>query len=100
MNSKSLYVGYPRSPFKLSAFINALLFLCRTLGLKCFLCGYVLSRPSSNADCIQIPVPDCIQVPAPDYIRGVIDYLGLEKVKRVQPSLMLVIPSMEPTTCN
>jgi hypothetical protein len=32
-------------------------------------------------------------------IRGVIDYLGLEKVEGVQLSLMLKMPSMEPATC-
>ena len=30
----SLHVGYPRSPFKFSAFINALLFLCHTSGFE------------------------------------------------------------------
>ena len=36
-------------PFKSSAFINALLFLCHTSGLKLFPGGSVLLRPSSNA---------------------------------------------------
>src|SRR3954467_10717739 len=49
MHSTSLHVGYPRSPFKFPAFINALLFLCHSLGLKLFPGGSVLLRPSSNA---------------------------------------------------
>ena len=49
MLSMSLYAGYPRSPFKFPAFINALLFLCHTSGLKLFPGGSVLLRPSSNA---------------------------------------------------
>ena len=49
MHSTSLHVGYPRSPFKFPAFINALLFLCHTSGLKLFPGGSVLLRPSSNA---------------------------------------------------
>ena len=49
MHSTGLHVGYPRSPFKFWAFINALLFLCHTLGLKLFLGGSVLLRPRSNA---------------------------------------------------
>ena len=49
MHSTSLYVGYPRSPFKFPAFINALLFLCHTSGLKLFPGGSVLLHPSSNA---------------------------------------------------
>ena len=49
VNLKSLYVGYPRSPFKFPAFINALLFLCHTSGSELFLGGSVLLRPSSNA---------------------------------------------------
>ena len=49
MHSTSLHVGYPRSPFKFTAFINALLFLCHTSGLKLFLGGSVLLRLSSNA---------------------------------------------------
>ena len=49
MHSTGLHVGYPRSPFKFPAFINALLFLCHTLGLKLFPGGSVLLRPSSNA---------------------------------------------------
>ena len=35
-------------PLNFSAFINALLFLCHTSGLKLFLGGRVLLRPSSN----------------------------------------------------
>ena len=99
MHSTSLHVGYPRSPFKFPAFINALLFLCHTSGLKLFPGGSVLLRPSSNAGlhsryllqpstnagllpssnaglCIRAPTPDCIRAPMPDYIRGVIDHLG------------------------
>ena len=34
MNAKSLHLGYPRSPFKLSAFINALLFFMPHLGFE------------------------------------------------------------------
>ena len=34
MDLKSLYVGYPRGPFKLSAFINALLFFMPHLGFE------------------------------------------------------------------
>ena len=49
MHSTSLYTRYPRSPFKFLAFINALLFLCHTSGLKLFPGGSVLLRPSSNA---------------------------------------------------
>ena len=49
MHSTSLHVGYPRSPFKFPAFINALLFLCHTSGLKLFPGGNVLLRLSSNA---------------------------------------------------
>src|SRR4051812_15778958 len=49
MHSTSLHVGYPRSPFKFPAFINALLFLCHTSGLKLFPGGSVLLRPSSKA---------------------------------------------------
>ena len=49
MHSTSLHVGYPRSPFKFPAFINVLLFLCHTSGLKLFPGGSVLLRPSSNA---------------------------------------------------
>src|SRR3954464_9894254 len=48
VNLKSLYVGYPWSPFKFPAFINALLFLCHSSGLKLFPGGSVLLRPSSN----------------------------------------------------
>ena len=48
MHSTSLYVGYPRSPFKFPGFINALLFLCHTSGLKLFPGGSVLLRPCSN----------------------------------------------------
>ena len=48
MHSMSLHVGYLRSPFKFPAFINALLFLCHTSGLKLFPGGSVLLRPSSN----------------------------------------------------
>ena len=49
MHSTSLHVGYPRSPFNFPAFINALLFLCHTPGLKLFPGGSVLLRPSSYA---------------------------------------------------
>ena len=49
MHSTSLHIVYPRSPFKFPAFINALLFLCHTSGLKLFPGGSVLLRPSSNA---------------------------------------------------
>ena len=49
MHSTSLYVAYPRSPLKFPAFINALLFLCHTSGLKLFPGGSVLLRPCSNA---------------------------------------------------
>ena len=48
MHSTSLYAGYPRSPFKFPAFINALLFLCHTSGSKLFPGCSVLLRPSSN----------------------------------------------------
>ena len=50
MHLTSLYVGYPRGPFKFPAFINALLFLCHTSGLKLFPGGSALLRPSSNAE--------------------------------------------------
>ena len=49
MHSTSLHVGYPRSPFKFPAFINALLFLCHTSGSELFPGGSVLLRPSPNA---------------------------------------------------
>ena len=104
MHSTSLHVGYPRSPFKFPAFINALLFLCHTSGLKLFPGGNVLLRPSSNAGlhsryllqpstnagllpsssaglCIRTPTPDCVQAPTPDYIQDVIDHLGPKKLK-------------------
>ena len=103
MHSTSLHVGYPRSPFKFLAFINALLFLCHTSGLKLFPGGSVLLRPSSNAGlhsmyllqpspmldcfraptpkCIRAPTPDCVQAPTPDYIQDVIDHLGPKKLK-------------------
>ena len=91
MHSASLHVGYPRSPFKFLAFINALLFLCHASGLKLFPGGNVLLRPSSNAGlhltyllqlstnagllprsnaglCIRAPTPDCIRAPTPDYV--------------------------------
>jgi hypothetical protein len=35
-----------------------------------------------------------------DYIRDVIDYLGLKEVKRVKPSLMPEMPSMELATLH
>ena len=91
MHSMSLHVGYPSIPFKFSAFINALLFLCHNSGLKLFLGGNVLLRPSSNAGlhsryllqpstnagllpssnaglCIRAPTPDGIGAPTPDYV--------------------------------
>ena len=49
MHSTSLCVGHPRIPFKFTAFINALLFLCHASGLKLFPGGNVLLHPSSNA---------------------------------------------------
>ena len=51
MNPKGLHIGYPRSPFKFSAFINALFlfFYATTSGLKLFPCGGVLLHLSSNA---------------------------------------------------
>ena len=93
MHSTSLHVGYPRSPFKFPAFINALLFLCHTSGLKLFPGGSVLLRPSSNAGLHSRyllqpstnagPLPSssagmypssnaglCIRAPTPDYIRA------------------------------
>ena len=48
MHSTSLHLGYPRSPFKFPAFINALLFLCHTSGSELFPGGSVLLHPSSN----------------------------------------------------
>ena len=83
MHSTSLHVGYPRSPFKFTTFINALLFLCHASGLKLFPGDNVLLRPSSNTGlhsryllqpstnvgllpssnaglCIQAPTPDGI----------------------------------------
>ena len=91
MHLTSLHIGYPRSPFKFPAFINALLFLCHASGLKLFPGGNVLLRPSSNAGlhsryllqpstnagllpssntglCIRAPTTDCIRAPTPDYV--------------------------------
>ena len=95
MHSIGLHIGYPRSPFKFPAFINALLFLCHTSGVMLFPGGSVLLRPSSNAGLPSrylfqpstnaglLPSSNagmypssnaglCIQAPTPDYIRGVI----------------------------
>ena len=49
VNPNSLHVVYPRSPFKVPTFINALLFLCHSPSLKLFPSGNVLLHPSSNA---------------------------------------------------
>ena len=83
MHSTSLRVGYPRSPFKFTAFINALLFLCHASGLKLFPGGNVLLRPRSNAELhlrylLQLStnaglLPSsnaglCIRAPTPDYV--------------------------------
>ena len=98
MHSTSLHVGYPRSPFKFPAFINALLFLCHTSGLKLFPGGSVLLRPSSNAGLHSryllqpstnvglLPSSNaglCIRAPMPDCIRGVVDHLGSKKFEGV-----------------
>ena len=106
MHSTSLHVGYPRSPFKFPAFINALLFLCHTSGLKLFPGGSVLLRPSSNAGLHSRyllqpstnagPLPSsnagmypssnaglCIRAPTPDCIRGVVNHLGSKKFEGV-----------------
>ena len=69
MHSTSLRVGYPRSPFKFTAFINALLFLCHASGLKLFPEGSVLLRPSSNAGLLPSSnAALCIRAPMPDYV--------------------------------
>ena len=112
MHSTSLHVGYPRSPFKFPAFINALLFLCHTSGLKLFPGGSVLLRPSSNAGLHSryllqpstnaglLSSSNAEMYPSPN--------AGLhprchrsswsKKVEGVLPSLMLEMPSMEPAT--
>lgn len=98
MHSTSLHVGYPRSPFKFPAFINALLFLCHTSGLKLFPGGSVLLRPSSNAGLHSryllqpstnaglLPSSNaglCIRAPTPDFIRGVVNHLGSKNFEGV-----------------
>jgi hypothetical protein len=93
---KSSHVGHPRSPFKFSAFIDALLFLRRTSGKvfpvrRCPLASELERRTTSE-------VSFCSRAPTPVCIRGVMDYLSLEKVEGVQPSLMPKMSSMEPAT--
>ena len=99
MHSMSLHVGYPRSPFKFSAFINALLFLCHTSGFEvvpgkqcplvselqhrtAFEVSFVAEHQRRTAfraptpECIQAPTPDYVQTPTPDYIRApTLDYI-------------------------
>ena len=96
MYPKSSHVGHPRSPFKLSAFINASVFTPQ-LGFEVFpvrRCP-LASNPTTNGICGVF----CSRAPTPNCIRGVIDYLGLEKVEGVHPSLMPKMPFMEPATC-
>ena len=120
MHSTSLHIGYPRSPFKFSGFINALLFLCHTSGLKLFPGGNVLLRPRSNAglhsryllqpstnaglllssNAEMYPSSNAGLCPSsnaglyPRCHRSSWSY----KVEGVWPSLMLEMPSMEPAT--
>ena len=93
MHSTSLRVGHPRIPFKFTAFLNALLFLCHASGLKLFPGGNVLLRPSFNAGlhsryllqpstnagllpssnaglCIRAPTPDGIRAPTSDCVQA------------------------------
>ena len=128
MNLKSLHVEYPRSPFKFSAFINALLFFMPHLGFevvpvrRCPLASELQRRiafevsfaakhqrrtaselqrrsiRASTSDCVQAPTSDCIQAPTPDCIRDVIDHLASKKLKGFSQALMSGMPSMEPAT--
>ena len=91
MHSTSLHVGYPRSPFKFPAFINALFIFMPHLGfdvvpgrqgplaseLQCrtaFEVSFVAEHQRRTAfraptsECIQAPTPDYVQTPMPDCI--------------------------------
>ena len=93
MHSTGLHVGYPRSPFKFPAFINALLFLCHTSGFEvvpgrqCPLASELQRRTAFEVsfaaehqrrtafraptpECIRAPMPDYVQAPTPDYVQA------------------------------
>ena len=84
MHSTSLHVGYPRSPFKFSAFINALFIFMPHLGFEvvpgrqrplaselqrrtAFEVSFVAEHQRRTA--FRAPTPECIRAPTPDYVQ-------------------------------
>ena len=82
MHSTSLHVGYPRSPFKFPAFINALFIFMPHLGFEVVpgrqgpLASELQRRTAFEVSFATAPTPDrfpalapeCIRAPTPDYV--------------------------------